>query len=303
MNCKRYIIDSLVKHFSNAKYAEYESGFIDNVMVEAKVVGRKYFDLICVRSREDLLNQLKLTKNGMMLKCIRNMLPSFQIQTDMSEIDLILQKVFGRLNAILSEVAEGIEIQYDMEDLFEMIQQSKVKQTDGGELEKSGNYTLLRNLIGLIGKLQSEMPQKQLVIFENIDHMVAFDEYQKLFELSRNLAAKYDVWFLFSSSIDGYIVLDEEFFCGINIINDEIYSFPELDKLKQFINDNYPCYVEIGDAMIFQWMRFIAQKIAKNGLENDARSNVVLKLINESLCINYKEKKALNAVERGFLLS
>lgn len=296
---KNYIIKSIVKHFSNSKYAEYEKDLIDNVKMDMEDVGRKYFDVIYIRSREDILNFLKITKASIFMKYISTVINDYDMQLEMQSIDEALEKIFIHIN---DNIHSNIMLQYEPEDVFNMVQQSKVKNREGSELEELENIELLKSLFELIEKLQCENPQKQLIIIENVDHILEYDEYLALYKIVKDLVEKTDVWVLFTSSTDKFAIIDFEYISGVNVINDVVYNMPEIDRLREFIEEEYPCYIKINDAEIEEMILPVIHKIGETSDKNNARSRVVLKLINASICAGYKENIMLNSMENSFLL-
>lgn len=297
---KNYIIKSIVKHFSNSKYAEYEKDLIDNIKLDMEEIGRKYFDVIYIRNREDILNFLKITKTSIFMKYINTVINDYDMQLEMQSIDEALEKIFIQIN---DNIHSNIMLQYEQEDIFNMVQQSKVRNREGSELEELENIELLKSLFELIEKLQCENPQKQIIIIENVDHILDYDEYLTLYKIVKNLVAKTDVWVMFTSSTDRFAIIDSEYISGVNIINDIVYNMPEIDRLRGFIEEEYPCYIKIDDDEIEEMILPVIHKIGVSDDKNNAKSRVVLKLINSSVCVKYKENTTLNPMESSFLLS
>ncbi len=300
---KSYIVNSLVKYFSASKYMEYESEMVDNILLDMQQVGRKYFDVIHIRCRDDMLNYLKLTKTSMLLKCIQNMLNNYDMQIELDVIESALAKIYEQLNLGIHDNISNISLSYDTEKIFDIVQQSKVKSDEGIELELLDSLILLKNLMGLIEELQEQNPQKQMVLIENIDHMLGYSEYKFFYEIAQELTQKRDVWFVFTTSLDGFVIIEEENVCGINVINDIIYNIPPIERIVEFIRQQYPYYIDKEDQELMEWVRFVIQKIGTSIIVSDMRSNVVLKMINKSLCMSYEEKCSLNSMESSFLLN
>lgn len=297
---KNYIIKSIVKHFSNSKYAEYEKDLIDNIKLDMEEIGRKYFDVIYIRNREDILNFLKITKASIFMKYINTVINDYDMQLEMQSIDEALERIFIQIN---DNIHSNIMLQYEPEDVFNMVQQSKVRNREGSELDELENIELLKSLFELIDKLQCENPQKQLIIIENVDHILVYDEYLTLYKIVKNLVAKTDVWVMFTSSTDRFAIIDSEYISGVNIINDIVYNMPEIDRLREFIEEEYPCYIKISDNEIEEMILPVIHKIGAYDDKNNAKSRILLKLINSSVCVKYKENVALNPMESSFLLS
>lgn len=50
----------------------------------------------------------------------------------------------------------------------------------------------------------------------------------------------FDAWFIVTTSIEGYVVLNRNLIEGINVINDCIFSFPDMEHIISFIRKNIP---------------------------------------------------------------
>lgn len=300
---KNFIINSLIKHFSNSKYMEYESKMMNNVRIDSQDVGRKYFDLIYVRNKEDIINMIKITKSSMMLEYIRSLINTFEIQVELDKVENALVEIYHKLNLNFGQSFINISFDYEQEKIMDIVNCTKMKSISGYELESIDSIYILRDLLILVEKLQNQTPKKQLYVFENIDHMIDFQEYSELFYLAKELTRKYDIWFLFTSSIDEFIVFEQEYFCGINIINDVIFSFQEIGRIRKFIENRYPIFMELEEEQMLKWLKNIVQKIGKDNMCSYMKSSVLLKLLNESLCIDYDVKNVLNSIENSFLLS
>lgn len=299
---KKFIINSMVKHFSASKYMSYEDVYVDNVFVEGKPVGRKYFDIHYIKDREDIINLLRISKNSKMLKYVGELLTEYEFQKELESIEQTVDAMYQRINENMCASFGNLILDYEVQRLWEMVQSSQIRDKNGREIEELSNYELLSELIKLLGELQEHEPQKQLVIFENIDHFLKVEEYKEIYELMRQKASQFDLWFLLTISIEGYVIFEEEYIEGINVINDIVYVLPQMLKLKEFVEVRYPCYKQFEMAVLDEWMGKIVHKIGKSNVETDLRSNVLLKLINESLCMNFKEKAGLNSLENSFLL-
>ncbi len=302
INKKSYILNSLVKHFSSTKYMDFESDMVDNVLLEMQPVGRKYFNIVHIRKREDILDFLKITKTSMLFKYVHSLLNNFDMQVEMDVIERALANIYEQLNLEIGKNINSLLLSYDSEKIFDIIQQSSVKDLAGRELDALDNLSLLQNLFGLVSELQEQNPQKQIIVIENIDHMLEYSGYVQLYKKAQEITDRYDVWFVFSTSLEGFVVIDDENICGINIINDMVYGMPDVEKISAFIMQQYPYYIQKEDTKIQEWLRQIIQKIGKHKVVNDMRSNVILKMINRSMCLNYEEKCTLNSMESSFLL-
>lgn len=302
MKKKKFIIDSLVKHFSTSKYMNYEEVYMDNIMIEEKTVGRKYFDTYYIKDREDIINLLRISKSSKMLKYIGEILTKYEFQKELESIEQTIDSMYRRINENMCISFGSLILDYDVQKLWDMIQSSQIRDRNGREVEELSNYELLSELIKLLGEMQEYEPQKQLIVFENIDHFLMVNEYKDIYNLMKHMTSQFDLWFLCTISLEGYVVFEEQYIEGINIINDVVYTLTQMLNLKEFVERSYPCYKQFEIDVLEKWLGNIVHKIGKNNVESDLRSNVLLKLMNESLCMNYRENAGLNSMENSFLL-
>ena len=63
---KNAIINNIVKYFSGSKYAEYDEMQAYDIRIDDKVVGRKYFNVYRIKSKEDLVCGIEISKTSLM---------------------------------------------------------------------------------------------------------------------------------------------------------------------------------------------------------------------------------------------
>lgn len=298
---KDYIITSLEKYFSNSKYASYEERYMDNVVINNENVGRKYFDCMVIRCRNDLIGTIKLSKTSIMMRYIKGQINNFEYQIELEEIADKLEKIYCNLNNQVLGNISNIELQYKPEDILAFVSNSVIYGTDERNVEELSNYELMETYINLINELQNLEPNRMMIIIDNIDHLLKYDEYEIIYRKIKEICKKRDIWFILSSSIDRYVVIDEEYIKGINIVNNIIFNLPEMEHIHEFILNNYPCNIEFDNEELCKILRNIIQYIGNSDYEIKIRSNVLLKLINESSCIKTRFEDNINVPEKAFL--
>ena len=113
---KHYILESLRKYFSSFKYSEEKSKWRDNVFIDDENVGRKYFSVTSISCREDLINEIKISKQSMLSKYIQCLLQEFDWQKRIEIIDEQLAHIFLELNEKMSEIGP-IELNYSTSEI------------------------------------------------------------------------------------------------------------------------------------------------------------------------------------------
>lgn len=298
---KDFIIKSLCKHFSSEKYADYEERYQDNIIIDGEKIGRKYFATYRIRERNDILNCLKLIKNGLLTKYISGVLNEFECQKELEIIAEHLDKLYIKLNNSALRNIPNIELGYEINDIFDIIQSSSVNTYSEKSIMGLENYKLFDTFTGLISQLQEKNPEKVLIIIENIDHMLNYNEYMDFCEKIKELCSKYDIWCVVTMSISGFVYMDYEYITGINVVNDMIYIMPETELLVEFIKNNYPCRLKDTEGIIAS-IKSIIHEIGKEGYVLDIKGKVILKMINSASCIACGGKKGINSIENSFLI-
>lgn len=281
MPVKTIILDSICKHFSSEKYKEYEEKYIDNIEIDGEIPGRKQWETYRINSKESIINCIQLNKSSILGKCIKEYSAGFDCQNELLQIDEILLRIFDRLNKLI--LSDGlIELQYTQEDLFGMIQQATVRTTDGRDIHELEIEDLLDVLLEIIVKQQEILPEKRLYIFENIDHLVSKQLYESFVERCAKFTRESSLWFIFSTSLDGFVYLAEDYFENINIIGDDIYSMPDFERIVAFIKEYYPVENKWNGEDIKKFLSRLIQNIAQKDVLLQPEELVLLKLINES---------------------
>lgn len=296
---KDFIINSIYKYFSNGKYMEYEKNMEENIKIEDEKLGRNYFDIIRIKGKEDLINILKITKTGLINKYINDKMQNINFQRQLNIIDNALEEIYIKLN---QNEFKNINFTYKREDLFNLIQHSTIKDIHERDLERLKNIDLLKDFLILIKEIQQISPSKQMIIIENIEHMILKDEYEDFYKQIKELTYNFDLWFIIPICIENYVCLDKEYINGINIINDIIYSLSNMETIKSFIESNYPYFKKWEDKELITILKLIINKIGKEEIYN-IKSDVILKIFNDNLFIHSKHLETLNTLENNFLLS
>lgn len=86
---KQFVINSLIKYFSNEKYTESEEQYRDNVYIDNEQVGRNYFKVIRISNIEDILKLIKVGKATLLSQYIKDRLAAFDCENHLSHIENI----------------------------------------------------------------------------------------------------------------------------------------------------------------------------------------------------------------------
>lgn len=298
---KQYILDSLKKHFSSSHYSAYEEALIDNVRLDGEVPGREYFEVHAIEGRSCLLNAFRFRRDAMMSEYLEQSLQEFSFQTEMDNLRNVVDAIHNKLNQRIAECFTGIEMEYQPEKLFNIVQKSEVSAEASAPLETLPTEVLLRNYLALIEEIQKRFPRRMMIIFENLDHLIDEREYHKFFDEAKRICEHFNVWILISVSTECYVHIDPWYVEGINIINDEIFSLPSLERIQSFVENNYPYFKSFSEKELFAVLRPVIHKIGKEKAVISQRSDVLLKMINRSLCLDTRVVHTINKIEKNYL--
>lgn len=300
MKKKRFILDSLDKFFSGAKYSSYEEYMQDNVKVEGQKVGRKYFSCHRIHTRENLIKDIKISKTSMMMQYLWARFTDFECRIEQDAIAEHLERLYLCINEELAKTIGNIEIGYDTKNMLEVISESMIYGVDGKVIEQLSNYELLETYLDLIVQMQEREPKKMLILIENIDHLLDYTEYEKVYLKMQQIAEEYDCWFVMSASIQGYVVLNTESIEGIQIINDVVFSFPSYEHIFTFLKEVYPVEREWREIEVLGGLKETIQYVGNENYSIDFKGNVFLKLINQTLGIQTVARNMVNSIEMAF---
>lgn len=281
---KNYILESLRRYFGTYKYSETKNKWRDNVLIDNESVGRKYFSIISIRETADMIQLIKWSKQSLMMEYVKNIMQKFDWQLHLRTITEEVEEMFQIINKDISRLGD-IELTYSMSEVWDMIQKSDVSGTDDTDLLDKSNYELIIVLLNLIDEVLGYAPKKTMVIFENVDHLIDPEEYIDIVNRAERIARKYDVCFVFSSSLDGYVCCSAELCSGISVFGDVDFQMTEFATICEFVRDNYLYAKDISEEQMQRILSRIIPKIGQKDYLYSIEENVVCKLINQSLLL------------------
>lgn len=297
---KNYLRNSIYKHFSSSKYLSFEEEMIENVTINGECIGKEYFDVIQINTREELIDNITMSKNSLMQEYTCEILKEYDCQKDIELLKDDLDRILISLNKEFK--INGVEIDFEMNDIFKLVSKSTIVVSNGKCPEEMPNGDLVNIFLDIFTGLQRVKPTKKLVIFNNIDMLINLDEYMQIVSKAKCETQKSDTWFMFFVGKDNYLFLDEEFFEGINVINSEIFSMPEYDKILDFFISEYPRNIDKKHAEdIVQVLPQIVNKIGDANFNINLVAIVALKIINESLGIKIINEEKEHRLEKEYL--
>lgn len=299
---KNLIIQSLVRHFSGYKYREYELDLMNNVLWNGEVIGRKYFSIIHIKNREDLLKALSVAKTSIVLDYLINIFSDADCREIEEHLVWILEKMSRMMNSTLKK--DGIDLEWEFEEktIMEIVQGGVLKGESDKLLEELETEELLERFLYILDVVQRKKPEKKLIIIENIDHMTDMEFYEKFCVLAGNIGKMRGINFIVTTSIQGYVMVKKEFMPGIMVVNDEVFSFPEWEHMYDFVERNYPCQMKRTDEECMEDLKAIVQEIGRKNAVINIRSEVVLKMINQTLGINPVKVHCMNEMEKNYIV-
>ena len=297
---KTYILESLRKYFSSYKYGEGKSKWRDNVRIDDAVVGRKFFSVISIQNKSELVSMIKWSKHSLMTEYMKSMMQKFEWQMHLRAINEEVEEMIHILNSDINYLGD-IELTYAMADVWDMVQKTEVEGIDQRPLEDKDAYELLMIFLNLVEKNNELNPKKTMIIMENIDHFISKKEYVKIVNKLQSMIRNSDVYFILSTSLEEYVSCNQEIFSGIKIFNDVDFQMPELEQIVNYLENNYPRNKVLSKEQVQADFIKIIQKIGKKENLFTIEENVVCKLINQSLLIYDKWIEEENSLEIAFL--
>lgn len=304
MNCKKkeFIINSIEKHFSSVKYKDYEKEYQECFLVDGQILGRNYFKTYSIQNREDIIRYIQISKSSMMMQYFSNCLTEYNCTQDMSVIVERLENIFQNINETFLENGSKVKLSFEENNIFNLIQNAKVESYDGQDIHMLNNLELLTEFLQLIEKNLLYQPGKILLIFKNIDHLLERQEYQLFVDKVEKISNGFDISIICTLSIEGYVDIRKQFFEEIHIINDVVYQMPELERVKEFVQDHYPSGRIVSEKDVQNFCKEIMHKIGCDRYKLITRENVYLKLLNDSLVLRQKESENLDKMELDFIM-
>lgn len=297
---KTYILESIRRYFGNYKYREDKNKWRDNVRVDDNIVGRKFFTVLSVSNISEILLMIKWSKRSLMAEYVKQLMQKFDFQLHLRTISEELEMMFQMMNEELNQLGD-IEFTYAMSEVWDMVQESDITGSDQMMLEDKDDYELLMLFLNLIEEVMDVNPKKTLVIIENIDHMISQKEYMEVLKKLQKVGRKYDIYFILSTSLNGYVGCNRDICSGIKIFGDVDFQMPETDEMIHYINENYPCNKTISEDQMQADLTKIVQKIGQYDFLYNVEENVICKLINQTLMLYEKWPDTESMPEIAFL--
>ncbi len=299
---KQFIIQSLCKYFSSSKYEQYENHMIDNIKINGEKTGRKYFSVLHISSREQLIQSARISKSSLAMQYLSNIYTEFPCQQVINQITENLDKLYLDINKEIQKKIGYIEIGHYTKNILEIIHSSDISGIDENALENLSNMELLSVYINMLWEIQKKSPGKMLIIIENTDHLINYKEYKQILDKMQQFSKDFDVWFIVSTSTEGYAVLNKDLAEGINIINDFIFSLPDMEHIVSFIRKNYPLETTLEEKNICESIVQVIHNIGRENYNYYFQGNIMLKLFQNSLGLPVIFKNLTNSIEKAFLI-
>lgn len=302
VNEKNKVIETIKKYFIGSKYMEYEKDFECKISLDNDEIGRKTFDLYYVAETDDLINSIKIGKTSIVAKLIKNYIAGFECQGYMQKIDDELIQIYNMINKEIAQLGD-IRLKYEMSELWDMVQKSSVvPYKDDKFLENKSERVLVNIFLNSLEKKLEISPERTLVIFKNLDHLIEKNDYCDLVYRMKDISDNYDIHFIVSTSIDGYCALKNGLETGVTIFNSIIYGMPDMYHIKEYIESNYPFNRKFEYDELMNMLQKVIHRIGKCSELLNVSDLVIYKLINESLAIKERIIELPVQQEISFLL-
>ena len=298
---KNYIIRNIVKYFSNTKYAEYEDKDDCVIKIDNEVVGRNYYTTYYIANINDLISNIQMSKNSIMKKYADYVNSKYDNQLIYEDIVAGYEKIFAKINSNMKESGISLMLDFMEEKITDVAQLAITRTPELGYIEKMSNYDLCVEYIKIMNAYYKDNPDKILLVLENIDHYLNIEQYFSLMRQLEIMTLELDINIIVTTSIRGYVYINEKNITGINVINDEVFSMPMIEELQNFFEDNYPCNYNINEKDMIYNITQIIHDIGIDGYSPRGKEYVFLKLLDESIGVHMGKCNAKNNMEKAFL--
>ena len=147
---------------------EYDE-IASDIFLENEVVGRNYYNVYLVQSREQMISELKLGKNTLMMKYVLDKISiNFDVSIELEQVKDILIKIYEILNATAFNEFQNIKLDFENSKLLEIIQQSIITYKDGKDIHYLSNYELVLNYLKLVKGIEMNSGGQALWCYVNI---------------------------------------------------------------------------------------------------------------------------------------
>ena len=298
---KNYIIQNIVKYFSNTKYAEYEDKDDCVIKIDNEVVGRKYYTTYYIANINDLISNIQISKNSIMKKYVDYVNSKYDNQLIYEDIVAGYEKIFAKINNNMKESGIGLMLDFMEEKITDVAQLAITRTLELGYIEKMSNYDLYVEYIKIMKAYYKDNPDKILLVLENIDHYLNIEQYFSLMRQLEIMTLELDINIIVTTSIRGFAYINEKNITGINVINDEVFSMPMIEELQKFFEENYPCNYNINEKDMIYNITQIIHDIGIDGYSQLGKEYVFLKLLDESIGVHMGKCDVKNNMEKAFL--
>lgn len=298
---KNYIIQNIVKYFSNTKYAEYEDKDDCVIKIDNEVVGRKYYTTYYIANINDLISNIQISKNSIMKKYVDYVNSKYDNQLIYEDIVAGYEKIFAKINNNMKESGIGLMLDFMEEKITDVAQLAITRTLELGYIEKMSNYDLYVEYIKIMKAYYKDNPDKILLVLENIDHYLNIEQYFSLMRQLEIMTLELDINIIVTTSIRGFAYINEKNITGINVINDEFFSMPIIEELQKFFEENYPCNYNINEKDMIYNITQIIHDIGIDGYSQLGKEYVFLKLLDESIGVHMGKCDVKNNMEKAFL--
>lgn len=298
---KNYIIQNIVKYFSNTKYAEYEDKDDCVIKIDNEVVGRKYYTTYYIANINDLISNIQISKNSIMKKYVDYVNSKYDNQLIYEDIVAGYEKIFAKINNNMKESGIGLMLDFMEEKITDVAQLAITRTLELGYIEKMSNYDLYVEYIKIMKAYYKDNPDKILLVLENIDHYLNIEQYFSLMRQLEIMTLELDINIIVTTSIRGFAYINKKNITGINVINDEVFSMPMIEELQKFFEENYPCNYNINEKDMIYNITQIIHDIGIDGYTQLGKEYVFLKLLDESIGVHMGKCDVKNNMEKAFL--
>lgn len=301
---KDYIFDSLAKYFSSHRYLEEEELQTDNIRMDGEIIGRGYYETTYFYDIRDIEEQFTFAKNCLLRDYLMELIDKQEISNQLFQINLQLQQFMDQLNIEMQKNVPELFISTDdftVDEILKKKMQVQLSRADYYKISYMNNFDKYILYLEMLEELDYQKPNKRLLIFRNLDMYLKEDEYQKILNRMDAITNLHDWIFIIGSSLPNYCFISERQMGGINIINDDCFFVESLEKLKIFVEKNYPYERRFRDEELIEFLGEIIHDIGREIKLRSIESQVIFKEISIAEFKKVKSLKSPNLLELEYI--
>ena len=276
---KKQLYFVMKEYFSSRKLVNSDNC---KITLEGEVLSEGHFEFIGIFDESDLNKQIGMGKDSIFLNILKSVENSVEFNELLVGLNDKLLWIDSFVESNLSNNL-GFEIKLESKEFGLSDYLKNLGDVEIGDLSVQflSNYEKLEIFLRLLRGFVQYHSGSFMVALWDVNNLFSNSDFSRLGRLIIDLIHDFGVRFLVFSSIGGYIVDDVNFFEGISVFNDIVFSFCDLSLFKGSIVRNYPSLVDFSEAFIFDFIKVCGCNLFLSDYRYGySRFDVIIKVLN-----------------------